>query len=645
VPGLTVLFDSRARADLAQRFSLLQRHAYKRRGYLIDSWRDACAGIALGRLDLGVINRAPQPLTSIDGRYLLVAQGEIRDCDRVRQTLNARGVPLTGRDHADVFLATYVADGAAGVASLNGSYFLAVWDRHESTLTLVSDRYASRPHVMARLGDRFYLAPDIAAIREARLTPAMMDLNGVAACLAFEYPLGDDTNIAGIQAFPAATIMRIHADGTDSVCYWKPFYTGGIESRPRPRAAWLEEATERFKQAIRRSLQGDVVVTLSGGTDTRLMVAFASRFDFPAYTFGHPRSDDVRLARRVAAARGLNHHLATLRSDYLITETPRILELGEGLVSLFHAHNSDGIDEVAGLAPTAVYGVTSPFGRIEGVDGILQERPTSLVQRLELLLRHAWHGRPVLTNFESHEALTQRVFASLWQGCSPSDLVTCFDDDFARSLLQCLDTRFAHEAALIEADGPEDWLTSFGLVHRQRRFTQWGLKIAGTAHEVRKAFDDYELTDFHLRLPAATRRKLVAEVIKHQAPDLARIPRTGSGVAISASWPTRAVGYGIKQMKRYRHAGRTQAFADPQALLRHEAKQYFEDILLDTSTLNNGFFNANGLRELWRRHQSGERQAASALLALVTFELWRRQLRLAPRHAVDANFPHRDSGL
>ncbi len=623
MPGIVITHDPLGRLGLAERFRRQLATARLHPWYRVDRWEDPAGRVALGRADLGAFNPDDQPLMSEDGRFRLVFQGDLRDRAARLAALAARGVPLTGGGDPDLLLAAYRADGLDGIARLNGSYFFALWDEREAVLRVGGDRYASRPHLFAFAGGRFLLAPEVAGVIAGLGHTPPPDWQGLGTFMALEYPLGDRSLIEGVRVFPGGTFLTLGVEGPSWTEYWRPRY---VAAAARPLDAWVEEATPLYKQAVRRAAQGNFCVAISGGTDSRTVIACAEFADFPTFTFGRPDSEDVLLAQRVARARGLAPAVLRLRDDYLDHHAETMLRLGEGMTSLFHAHDADGIEDVAALAPVTIYGMTSEFARTDFAENVLAASAATPPARIALFARHVREGRRPLDPLTGDAALVARLVARTWTAVDAATAQAVLTPAAAWAMREAVLGGLAEGLARAEGPTGVDRLMAFNVTQRQRRFTGWGIKIAGSAHEFRKPFDDYDLVDFLLRVPPEVRRGLQAQVIARLAPDLAAIPRTGTGAPLDAALPTRAIAFGRKRLAQVLRPGRRQSFADPQTLLRTTSRAYFEALLLDPATLHNGLFQPEGLRRLVEAHMIGRVDAASALCALATVELWRRRV-------------------
>jgi hypothetical protein len=265
-------------------------------------------------------------------------------------------------------------------------------------------------------------------------------------------------------------------------------------------------------------------------------------------------------------------------------------------------------------------GGAAEFARLDYAENVLAARGPAW----RLLGRRAREGRRPLVEVADDEELARRLLAYAWNVVTPALAGEVLAPVLARAMQRTLGQGLASQLARIKAASPLDRLMTFNLINRQRRFSQWGLTLSAPELTYRKPLEDYALVDFLLRVPAATRRDLPAAVIKLVAPELARVPCTGTGAPLDAGTAERAVAYMRKQARQRLAPGRRQSFGDPQDNLRTASRAYFEQVLMDPGTLSNGIFNGPGVERLWRAHQAGHVDAAAPLCALATIELWRR---------------------
>src|SRR5947207_12592067 len=123
-------------------------------------------GLALGHRRLSIIDLATgqQPMTTADGRYTIVFNGEIYNFQELRRELEGRGVRFRTRSDTEALLEAYVAWGRHALEKLRGMFAFAIWDKQERTLFAARDRIGLKPFYYAQIGARFAFASEMKSL-------------------------------------------------------------------------------------------------------------------------------------------------------------------------------------------------------------------------------------------------------------------------------------------------------------------------------------------------------------------------------------------------------------------------------------------------------------------------------------------------
>ena len=276
--------DAAAPADLA---ALVARHPA---GMTVDSRSMPGAGLGIAsHPGSRCLSRAEQ-----DGISVLVS-GEIFEPNRIEPQ---------ARDAADLILRLYRGDGLDRLAEANGQFAAALYDAGKHTVLLIADRLACVPlHYWSDDHGLVFASQLYTLLGEPRI-PRRADPLAMAELFTLQRTIADHTPIQGVKALPAAHILRLDREGMRIKPYWHLRWRKPDFSR--------KEGAERLAVALRAALARqcdgpDVGLLLSGGLDSRLVLAAAGRKPLCWTTASFEDNPELALARQVAAGLGAEH--------------------------------------------------------------------------------------------------------------------------------------------------------------------------------------------------------------------------------------------------------------------------------------------------------------------------------------------------
>lgn len=235
--------------------------------------------------------------------------------------------PLPRRDRREVFAQGEVLgedDACLGAreayADATGRFLVAVHDPERRTLALHADRHAFLPAYWCVAGDRLLVSTRVRPLVERGAVEGDVDPAGLSEALALQLPLGERTLVAGVSRLAPGTSLTVNLDTLDVVRSrsWDP---AALLRPPRRRFEEVaDDLVERFLHATRRCTENapHVAVTLSGGMDTRCLLAAVRRLGRPAtaYHVGIPGSRAERYTRQIAETCGVPLRLFPLDADF-----------------------------------------------------------------------------------------------------------------------------------------------------------------------------------------------------------------------------------------------------------------------------------------------------------------------------------------
>ena len=617
--------------EAVRRMGALMRHNPR----LVSEAAAAGPAGALGRIGLGRLNRAPQPVAAADGAVQLYLCGEFYHQERRRTALAQAGALAPLADDAELALAVFLAEGAEGLARLEGAFFVAVWDGRSAILTLVNDRFGLYPHYYTHTAAAFSFAPELKAVLAAPGVACRVDMVAVAEYARFQQLLGERTWIEHVRLFPPATILR-YSPLSGRLTMGRYWDWDAIT--PAPRISFgeaVEETVRRFQRAIDAMTRPPhrVGVYLSGGLDGRTILGFIDpATPVTTLTFGAAHCRDVVYAAALARRAGRPHRWFPFTDGRWVLEHAAMhLALTEGEHGWMHGHGMSTLDEASALIDVQLSGWdggTIMGGRIYeyATDPAYRHAPdeAALLQRLYagFCQSFTWPG------------LTDEEAAALFRHPGNSELAGLARESFAAAL-----GRTSHYAPPYRAD-------YFYLLQHVRRSTQAMIVFQRSAFEVRCPFFDYDLVSFLYALPEQLRctPDFHRAVITRRLPAMARVPHEKTDELPHSSRLVRGSHSLLQRAKRAtnRVAGpifptRARLYADYEHYLRTDLRAWAEAILFDRHARERGLFNPAEVRSLWERHQRGDELWTIGKLApLITIEQVLRSLVDAPQRANSA---------
>ncbi len=299
----------------------------------------AMAHTRLAILDLTAA--ADQPMSTSDGRYTMVYNGEVYNFADIRRDLEAEGTEVRSTGDTEVVLKAYARWGEDAVQRFRGMFALAIWDAVEGRLFAVRDRLGIKPLYYAVTPAGMAFASEVNALLAAGVSSRRLSVPGLVGYLRFGSVQEPDTLVEGIRALPAARMLHYEDGRASERQYW-------TFPPPQSRQVTFGEAVEEIRpvlaDAVRLRLVSDVPlgVFLSGGIDSSVITGLAARaLDHPVHTFtvtfDEHDYNEAAWASEVAAEFGCDHHQVHLPAARAVGEI-------DDAMAAFDQPSADGLN-------------------------------------------------------------------------------------------------------------------------------------------------------------------------------------------------------------------------------------------------------------------------------------------------------------
>ena len=279
--------------------------------------------VGLGSRRLAILDLTSaghMPMSTPDGRFTIVYNGEVYNYPQLRRDLEARGCLFRSNSDTEAVLYLYREYGPECVKQLNGMFAVAIWDNALEQLFLARDHFGIKPLYYCHQGNRFAFASEIKSLLELEEMPRRINLEALNQYLTFLWVPDPLTMFDEILKLPAGHYALYRAGELEINQYWDLKFPSDKHEFRASEADLARELRERFQASVKSQLLSDVPVGafLSAGLDSSSIVASmaeAGTTPLRSYTISFPEVyrkreltlDDTRVASRTAKYFGCEH--------------------------------------------------------------------------------------------------------------------------------------------------------------------------------------------------------------------------------------------------------------------------------------------------------------------------------------------------
>src|ERR1700752_3156548 len=586
---------------------------------------DSRIGLGHRRLSIVDVAAGHQPMTNEDDSLQIIYNGEIYNHADYRRELEQRGHVYRTHCDTETILHLYEEHGARCVDHLRGMFAFAIWDARKKELFIARDRLGVKPLYFTHLQDgSLYFGSEIKTLFEAGAIKPELNFKLLPDYLANHATSGEETLYRGVRRLLPGHTLTWRDGAIEINKYWDVSFVKTADEN-RSDKDYIAEWAELFRTSVRLRLMADVPLGmfLSGGIDSSAIAAVMSGMvNEPIKTFSvafnEREANELEYARIVSNAFKTNHHEVFVSPDDFFAALPKLVWHEEEPL----AHPSSvALYFVSLLASEHVKVVLTGEGSDELLAGYGRYRKTILNLSLGAKYRRLTPSplqnalRSGVQGLPSSRA-RQKLLRS-FLNVAP-DIESIYFDNFAVFPLATQADLLSPESlervgridpyegvrrVLGETDA-ESFLdrllyTDIKTYLHELLMKQDQMSMA-TSIESRVPFLDHKLVEFTCRMPE--RMKLRGRTTKYV------LRESMKGLLREAILSRSKMGFPVP-------IG---------AWFRGPYSSVIDEYVLSERALNRGIFDPQTVRELVKRHQSGENHD-ERLWALVNFEMWQRQ--------------------
>jgi asparagine synthase (glutamine-hydrolysing) len=561
--------------------------------------------VGLGHRRLSIIDlseAAHQPLSNEDRSLWIVFNGEIYNFQEIREGLQKKGHLFKSRSDTEVILHAYEEWGVACLERFRGMFAFAIWDSRRKQLFMARDRLGKKPLVYYHQEGRFVFASEIKAILQAPGVERKVNIRALHHYLTYQYVPSPDTIFEGIKKLPPAHYLLYDASGKVSVDrYWNLRFNS-VQSRRANVADLCDQLRNELEESVKLRLISDVPLGafLSGGVDSTLVVgAMAGLTGKSVKTFSigfdEKEYDELAYARLVSDYFSTEHHEFVVR--------PNAIEILPKLVW----HYNEPFADSSAIPTYYVAKLTKDFVKVvltgdagdenfAGYGRYLRSKWVALFTRLPEGMRKRWMPAflRLLTTLHWREKSFNRL----------ADFIESLSADQGRNYAEQVKVFNARERENIYSEDFAEQLRIWNPVD----FLLGKFKEAETEDllerllyvEARVPFLDHRFMEFvasipsRLKLKGTTTKFILKKAFEDLLPEpIRKRKKMGFGVPV-ARW------------------------------FRNELKGYIYEMLLDSRSLNRGYFKRESIQRLLDEHSHMRYDHSAKIWALLFLEVWFR---------------------
>jgi asparagine synthase (glutamine-hydrolysing) len=461
-------------------------------------------------------------MSTSDGRYTIIFNGEIYNYRELRRELQAEGIHFMSHTDTEVLLLLYARRGTECLRLLRGMFAFAIRDNETRKVLIGRDPLGIKPLYYHHTESLFIFASELRSVLASELLPRRLSRAGLDSYLRTGSVSSPLTIIEGIHLVQPGHYMTVvpgtgHSLEVKEISYTEGWFRGACPPPGLNREAATEALREALKESVRVHLESDVPLGpfLSGGIDSSALVALMSQVtrERPktfSVVFADEKFSEAVYAREVAKQFDTEHHEIHLTEHQLFDILPTAINAedqptmdGINTFVVSKAVRESGITvALSGLGGDELFAGYPTFRRAVRMQtatrfpGLLRQGISSIgerflgrsVQQKKLWQLLASDGGPAAAY-----AISRQLFPS-------AEVETLLAED-----AKLASATLSDSGILSQADDPINDVSRFELTGYMANTLLRDTDSMSMAHslEVRVPFVDIEIVRFVLQLPGS----------------------------------------------------------------------------------------------------------------------------------------------
>ena len=287
--------------------------------------------IGIERLSIIDIERGNQPITSNNGKFIIIHNGEIYNYIKLRDELIKVGYEFSTDTDTEVIVNLYQQRGPGCLSELNGMFAFAIYNIENKELFIARDRFGIKPLYYIFNNKQLIFASELKGIVEYPGIDLNLSYEAIDLYMTMEYIPSPFTIYQNILKLEKGHYILLQNGELKKEKWYELSY------RPKLNYSnefdYIEELDGLIDESVRKRTISDVPLGafLSGGLDSSLIAHYLNKYHNNLNTFSigfeDASFDESQYSRAVSHHLCTSHHEEIFSSDRMLDMLPLIWDM------------------------------------------------------------------------------------------------------------------------------------------------------------------------------------------------------------------------------------------------------------------------------------------------------------------------------
>ncbi|WP_428223297.1 asparagine synthase (glutamine-hydrolyzing) [Flavobacterium sp.] len=323
--------EQEAMNKLERMNALIHHRGPDQNGFFVKSLENCILGFAMQRLSIIDLSSGKQPISSTDGNYTIVFNGEIYNYRVLKQQLLDLGYQFQTKSDTEVILNLYIHYGVDAFSMLDGMFAFSIYDKIRNKVFIARDYFGEKPLYYSQTDEGVYWGSELKSIVNRLSRKPEISKQGLNLYFQLTYIPAPFTIYEGISKLEANNYLEINLGNISlSIHTIKESVHEDYSQLSKADAVKVNHDLVQESVLSRSESEVPLGTFLSGGVDSSIVslcLAQQTNKKIDTFSIGFDKKefDESEKATTVANLIGSNHHKFIISEKDLMQDVDRIL--------------------------------------------------------------------------------------------------------------------------------------------------------------------------------------------------------------------------------------------------------------------------------------------------------------------------------